>query len=67
MTLESQQELSLSDDNSDIDADEDSEECILRAKSGVEWKETLFRANVRRGAKKHSNRSAGSDWCGKKS
>ena len=64
MTLESEQELSLSDDNSEIDADE---ECILRAKSGVEWKETLFRANVRRGAKKHSNRSAGSDWCGKKS
>ena len=45
---ESEQEGSLSDENNETDADEDLEERILLAKSGIEWKETPFWANVRR-------------------
>ena len=48
---ESEQEGSLSDENNESDADEDLEERILLAKSGIEWKETPFRANVRRSSR----------------
>ena len=44
---ESEQEGSLFDESNESDADEDLEERILLAKSGIEWKETSFRANVR--------------------
>ena len=46
--FESEQEGSLSDENNESDADENLEERILLAKSGIKWKETPFRANVRR-------------------
>ena len=48
---ESEQEGSLSDENNESDSDEDLEERILLAKSGIEWKETPFRANVRRSSR----------------
>ena len=48
---ESEQEGSLSDENNESGADEDLEERILLAKSGIEWKETPFRANVRRSSR----------------
>ena len=48
---ESEQEGSLSDESNESDADEDLEERILLAKSGIEWKETPFRANVRRSSR----------------
>ena len=48
--FESEQEWSNSDENGEGDAG-DSGETVIRAKSGLEWKETPFRANVQHAAK----------------
>ena len=46
----SEQEWSSSDENGESHTG-DSGESVTHAKSGLEWKETPFRANVRRAAK----------------